>query len=328
MDARLKSAMDDIMSLVQTNTGLSLDAEYMPVFQGGTNRVLFGHYHEKPIAFKHYGNSARIQHEERVIQLFAETGYVPKLFPIKNDTVLVMERLAGLPFFMAEETLTLAQWEGLFHQLGTAMAKIVAVAPGGSDLISDQQDLVSGPGFDYRFYCDANMPTFFDTVIERSARVLAEQDVPHKVLLEKSLTDIRDNRDAILSFPSFICMDDFHYSNIIADGSELQGFIDLEMARYGNEILVLAAFLASMHLEQLERWPWFRQGYENGRGRSLESTMISLAAIAAPFTRWVRFMWYWSTDDIPQWVKERNVRASVIQDIKATVELIQTMGLH
>ena len=320
--------MDAINLLVQTDTGLSIDAEYIPAFQGGTNRVLFGHYHEKSIAFKHYGNPARKQHEERVLQLFAETGYVPLLFPVESETVLVMERLPGLPFFMVEETLDLTQWKGLFHQLGTALAKIVEMAPGGTDAISGPQDIISGPGFDYRFYCDANLETFFDTVTLLSAKALAERDVPDKALLEKSLSDIRNNRDAILSFPSFICMDDFHYSNMIADGPKLQGFIDLEMTRYGNEILVLAAFLASMSPHQLERWSWIREGYENGRGHVLDSAMISLAAIVAPFTQWVRFMWYWSTDEIPQWAKDRNVRASVIRDIKATVELIQAMDLQ
>lgn len=101
-----------------------------------------------------------------------------------------------------------------------------------------------------------------------------------------------------LSLP-FICMDDFHYSDMIVDGPEFQGFIDLEMSRYGNEIMVLAAVLASISPRQLDRWSWIRQGYENGRGRTLDNAMIALAAKVAPFTRWVRFMWYWSTDDIP-----------------------------
>lgn len=328
MDARLRLAMDEINALVQTTTGLSIDSEYMPAFQGGTNRVILGHYHDTPVVFKHYGTYARKQHEERVLQLFAEMGYVPKLFPIKSDTVLVMERLRGLPMFMVEAELDLAPWKGLFHQLGLALATIVDVAPGGAAAISGPQDMTSGPGFDYRFYCEASLQTFFDTVCARSAQALAEKDVPHKALLEQSLADIRAHRDAILSFPSFVCMDDFHYSNIIADGPELQGFVDLEMARYGNELLVLAAVLASMLPSQLERWAWIRQGYESGQGRALDSAMISLAVTVAPFTRWVRFMWYWGTDELPQWVVERNVRASVIQDIKTTVEVVQKMDLR
>ena len=66
----------------------------------------------------------------------------------------------------------------------------------------------------------------------------------------------------MLLFPEFVCMDDFHYANIIVDGRAFQGFIDLEMCRYGNEALALAAAMNSViQCYQLERWPVSRHGY-------------------------------------------------------------------
>ena len=45
---------------------------------------------------------------------------------------------------------------------------------------------------------------------------------------------------------SFVHMDDFNTNNIMAEGTRITEFIDLEMTRPGNEILLLGAALCSM----------------------------------------------------------------------------------
>ena len=325
MDPRRELALSEIDTIVQATPNLTLDEDYLPGFPGGTNTALFGHLNGKPIVFKYFHNKDRKDHEEKVLNLFQKTGYVPQLYPIKNDSVLIIERLPGLPFFMAEENVSLEKWEGLFNQLGQALASIVKIAPGSDLAISGKQNLPCEPGFDYKFYCTANLETFFDTVIEISTNVLKTCDLPHQSLLENSLNDLRTNRDAILAYPSFIFLDDFHYSNIIAQDSTLQGFIDLEMSRYSNEVLVLGSVMASVIPSQLERWSWIKTGYEAICRNRLDPETIYLSEIVAPFNPWIRFMWYWGSDEVPAWAKEKNLRMSVIQDIKDAVNIIESL---
>jgi Ser/Thr protein kinase RdoA (MazF antagonist) len=115
-------------------------------------------------------------------------------------------------------------------------------------------------------------------------------------------------------------MDDFHTCNIMADGSELMGFIDLEMARYGNEVLLLAAAIAMTKDGRPERWGWIRRGYEDSRGEPIDGDLLTLARIAAPFSQWTRFMWYWTGN--PQEFEE-GARGWPIRDIKAIAERVQ-----
>ncbi len=321
MDPELERARAEVARLVQQNPELSIGPEY----ERGTHRVLLGQYKGMPVVVKWFCVPERKEHEKTVLELFAPTGLVPKLYPVETDTILVMERLRGLTVHLTEGNLRRNQVERLYCQLGRAMARIAEAAPGSAS--GGQPNMISPPGYDYGFYCKADLPTFFDTVTERAAKVLAERDVPHKTLLGKSLSALQENRDAILSYPSFFHMDDFHTSNMMADGPELQGFVDLEMTRHGNEVLFLGAALAMMSKGRPERWSWIRRGYEDQRDKPLDSQMLSLARMAAPFSQWTRFMWYWSTDDLPRWAVEQNARAWPVRDVKAIVKTVESMQL-
>ncbi len=265
--------------------------------------------------FKYFDWLPRKDQEERALRAFAPTELVPKLHAVESDSILVMERLRGSTLHVAEQDLTRELQEQVYHQLGQAMARIVEAAPG----VSPRRSSV-GPakmGLDYPFYCQADLSDLMDTVVERSAKVLREQDVPHEAILHESLSALRRQRDAILAYPSFIQMDDFHAGNIVSDGAELVGFIDLEMTRSGNEVLLLAAALAMTMYERPERWTWIRRGYEEVRRESISDELLSLACVAAPFSQWIRFMWYW-TGDPGQW--EEGARGWPIRDVKAVVE--------
>ena len=325
MNAQQQLALDDIQLLIEQHPELHLNNGDASEFGGATNNIYSGQYNDQPIVFKHFKNLSRKKHEEAVMKLFAETGYVPHIYNIQSDSILVMQRFIGLPFYKAEETVTFEQWQNLFRQLGKALAKIVRAAPGSDKADTGLQDITPEPDPDYHFYCTASVETFFDTIIESSARILKEKDVPHKAILEKSLYAIRVHKETILSVPQFIYMDDFHYANIIADGPKLHGFIDFEMTRFGNEIFVLANVLASMIPSQPERWVWIREGYEEGRGQTLDADMIALAVIFAPFTHWIRFKGYWEPEEEPEWVKKRGVKKRVAEGIKKTIGLMDTM---
>jgi len=250
-----KRAETTLSRLIEANPGLSVNKD-QPDWLFGTNFVTFGMFHNQPVVFKYFDWHPRKEQEEKALRLLSTTGLVPKLCSVESDSILVWERLQGTTLDNIEKQHRQEQLEKLYHQLGMAMAKIVEAAP--VDFSSGRHDLIAKAGFDYEFYCQSNVETLFDLVTERSAKVLAEKDVPYKNILNTSLSVLQKNRDAILAYPTFIQMDDFHTGNIIVDGDKLMGFIDLEMTRYGNEVFLLAAALAMTadeeQLERLERW--------------------------------------------------------------------------
>ena len=150
MNARLQVALDEVTVLMDANSGLSIDTDFMPPCPGRTNDVFFGHYDGQPVAIKRYATADRKRQEEKTLKLFSDTGYVPAVLPIESDTILVIDRLPGKPFFMCENALTAGAWADLFRQLGSATASVVACAPGDDDLASRRDEMTSGAGRDSR----------------------------------------------------------------------------------------------------------------------------------------------------------------------------------
>ena len=304
-----------------------------PECRGGTHFITFGSCRGEPVVFKYYDGDPRKGHEKTALELFAPTGLVPRLCPHDTEVLLVMERLPGVPMHEAEQSLTPAGRDHLYCRLGAAVAKVVDTQPGG-DLTTppttafraaDEREFYNTPfGALNVLYRQADTATFFDITLARAARVLRDRDVPHKETLARPLAALVQNRDAILAYPSFIHMDDFHANNIMADGARITGFIDLEMTRYGNEVLLLGAALSSMR-RRPECWLSFRRGYEEARNSPIDGTMLSLVRSAAPFSTWIRFTWYWSTDDLPWWATDMDLRTSAVRDINDTVEAVEQM---
>ena len=326
-----KRADAHVARFLEAHSGYSL-VDKQPQWLKGTHLVTFGAYCGKPAVFKFYDGTPRRGHEKRALELFLPSGLVPEIYG-ETDDMLVMERLPGSTIHEIENDLTSAEWDELNFHLGGAVAKVVETAPGRglaaqnatSFRACDQHDFYNTP-FDALsvLYREADTATFFDTTVGRAARALRDKNVPHKDTLAQSLAALQRNRDAILAFPSFIHMDDFHDNNIMADRSKITGFIDLEMTRSGNEILLLGAALFNM-CRQPGRWPCFRAGYENARGTPLNDSILSLIRCAAPFSTWIRFTWYWSTDDQPWWAEEMDLRSSAVRDVKNGLEAVEGM---
>jgi len=326
-----KRADAHLAAFLEANPEFAADHE-KPQWMKGTHLVSFGSYRGKPAVFKYYDGDPRRGHEQRALELFQPTGLVPEILG-HTDLMLVMTRLPGLPLHELEKNLDQAECEEVYFRLGEAVAKVVETAPGGnlkpgqetSFRASDQRDFYNTP-YDALtvLYREADTTTFFDTTVARAARVLRDRDVPHKEILTESLTALEQNRDAILAYSSFLHMDDFHANNIMADGTRITGFIDLEMTRYGNEVLLLGAALSSM-CRQPGRWLPFRAGYEDARGMGLNDSMLSLIRCAASFSTWIRFTWFWSTDDQPWWSREMDLRSSAVRAIKEGVEAVDGM---
>ncbi len=309
-----KRATAALLRLILENPGCSIESKY-PQWLFGTNHVTIGTLHGCPVVFKHFDWTPRKKQEEWALGVFAPTRLVPKLYPIQSDSIIVMERLRGSSLYEVEPHLQKDSLEQVYRHLGQAVSRLVAATPGRTP--GGCCGMLSRSGFDYEFFCQASTATLFDTVIERSAQVFAAHEVPDQAILKASLERLQQCRDAILDFPSFIQMDDFHKNNIMVCGSEVTGFIDLEMTRYGNEVLVLAAALAAFD-GLTDQWHWFLQGYEKERGSGIGRDLFNLVCVAAPFTQWIRFMWYWATE--PQFLEEgEKTREWPIRDIKAIV---------
>lgn len=326
LEARAEAAL---AAFVEANPEYSVDDE-QPECRGGTHVVTFGSFRGEPVVFKYYDGDPRKEHEKRALELFAPTGLVPRLYPDDTDVILVMERLPGVPMHEAEKSLTPAEKDELHRRLGAAVAKVVEALPGGDSVFqpetafraADQHDFFNTPFAALSvLYRQADTATFFGTTLARAARVLRDRDVPHKETLTRSLAALMRDRDAILAYPSFIHMDDFHANNIMTDGAKITGFIDLEMTRSGNEILLLGAALSSM-CRRPACWRSFRRGYEEARGEAMGDAMLSLVRSAAPFSTWIRFSWYWSTDDLPWWARETDLRASAVRTIAETTAAV------
>jgi hypothetical protein len=321
-----------LAAFVEAHPEYALDDE-QPECRGGTHFITFGSFRGEPVVFKYYDGDPRKGHEKTALEFFGPTGLVPRLYPDDTDTVLVMERLPGVTLDEAEKGLTPSERDELYQQIGSAVATIVQARPGGDVAVqpgtafraADMGDFYNTPFHDLVvLYREADTTTFFDVTLARAARVLRDRGVPHKETLATSLAALTQNRDAILAYPSFVHMDDVHANNIMTDGPRITGFIDLEMTRYGNEVLLLGAALSSMR-RRPESWQSFRRGYEQARGSAMDDVMLSLVRSAAPFSTWIRFTWYWSTDDQPWWATDMNLRASAVRDIKDIVEAVEKM---
>lgn len=311
-----------LAALAEASPEYTIDDD-QPECRGGTNFITFGTLQGQAIVYKYFDYLPRKRQEEKTLRLYAPSGLVPTVYPADTDAILVMERLSGSTLTEAEGRLTQDQVKRLYYQIGRAIARIVDIAPGATS--DGQYDLPAKPGFDYEFYCRSSVCALFDTVMERATRILHDNDVPDADVLDESLTSLRQNRNAIVSYRSFVQMDDFHSHNIIVDDTQLRGFVDLEMTRYGNEVLLLAAALV-MTLDKPGLWASLRRGYEDSRGRPIDSRTMSLATIAGPFSQWIRFVWYWTTD--PEFLEEgQTTRGWPIRDIKARVRKLQESEL-
>ena len=328
-----KRAEAHLTEFLQANPEYSLGRR-PPQWLKGTHQVTFGTYRGEAAVFKYYDGDPRREYEKRALELFEPTGLVPRVFG-ETDVMLVMQRLPGLTMYEMEKDLSQAEHCELYRHLGEAVAKVVATVPGSDQAsrhvasfrASDLHDFYSTPHAELMvLYREADTATFFDTTLARSARALRDRDVPHKETLTEALTALDHDRDAILARPSFVHMDDFHTNNIMADGVKITGFIDLEMTRRGNEVLLLGAALSSMS-QRRECWPSFRCGYEDARGAAMDDRLLLLVRAAATFSMWIRFTWYWSIDDLPWWAREADLRSSAVREITQSLEAVERMEL-
>lgn len=321
-----------IAAFVNAHPAYSVDDE-QPECRGGTHFITFGSFRDEPVVFKYYDGDPRKGHEKRALELFAQTDLVPRLYPDDTDALLVMQQLPGVTMDEAKKRLTPAEHDELYRQLGAAVATVVDTRPGGDTVArpetafraADERDFCNTPFHALTvLYREAGTATFFDVTLARAAKVLRDRDVPHKETLARSLAALTQRRDAILAYPSFVHMDDFHTNNIMADGPTITGFIDLEMTRPGNEVFLLGAALSSMRRRPAS-WRSFRSGYETARGTAIDDAMLNLVRTAAPFSTWIRFTWYWSTDDLPWWATDMDLRTSAVRDIHDIVEAVEQM---
>jgi hypothetical protein len=322
-----------LAEFLRGNLDCSVDQGH-PQWQKGTHLVTFGSYRGRPAVFKYYDGDPRKEHEKRALKLYAPIGLAPEVFA-ETDVMLVMQRLPGATMDEVLKDLAPPARDELFFSLGEVVAKVAQAMPGREEASRTDASFRACDFTDFyktshddllALYRQASTATFFDTTLARAERVVSERQVPLRATLKDSLGLLRLAQDAILAYPSFVHMDDFHANNIMAEGPRVTGFIDLEMTRSGNEPLLLGIALASL-CPRPEAWPAFRRGYEHGRGTPLSDSLLLLARIAAPFSAWTRFTWYWSIDDQPWWAREMHLHKSAVIEVLEALEVVERTKL-
>jgi len=57
----------------------------------------------------------------------------------------------------------------------------------------------------------------------------------------------------------------------------------------------------------------------------LDGNLLPLARTAAPFSSWMQFTWYWSTDNQPFWTKFMDFRSSAVRGIMEAVAAAESI---
>ena len=276
----------------------------------------------EPIVFKFFGDEERKGHEETALRWLRETGVVPHVYRFESDNILIISRLSGNTLLQVEDSLTPAALAGVYRQVGKGLAKMVKFSyrPDSRHTWDNRKSA----GVDLNFFWKSEFETFFDGIIETCREGLSRHRFGQKQL-HHSIETLTEMRDQILERDVFLHVDDIHTNNLIVNEGELQGFIDLEMSRFGNDLYLLGSALQSATLDDPQQWRCILEGYEEEQGSSLSEQTLFLVKIFAPFQNWIRFAWYWGTDALPRWAIKRNVRQKTVEQLVRTFETVDSI---
>ena len=319
MDKLLAEAHEQVRQLIGDYPELQLWKEQ--AFQSATNRVLYGARDGAPVVFKYFVRKVRKWQEERALHSLAASGVVPVLYAYPSEDILVMQRLPGEMLGYAQERLSTAARIDLYHQVGAGLARLVKYAARPQTRAEWHNPYASADWL-FRYWSTSFEEYFAETLaISQSALVRHQITLP---ALHQSLYALEAARDAVLAYPIFMHADDIHSANMMAAGDKFHGFVDFEMSRLGNELYLLGAALQWACLDDAVEWPALRAGYEAEQGAPLSAEKFALVKLFAPFKSWIRFAWYWGSDDQPDWVWQGNVRQATVETLVKTLECVES----
>jgi len=290
-------------------------------WQGGTNQIFYGACAGAPIVFKFFPRKVRKWQEERALQWLAASGVVPRLYPYPSEEILVMQRLPGQMLWQVEGGLSTAAQTNLYRQVGAGLARLVKYAASPAD--NEAQNPYAADHHLHHFW-NSSFEAYFDETLATAQAALARHQINHPAL-HASIRNLQAVRNEALAYPVFMHVDDVHGANMLVEGDQLQGFIDFEMSRLGNELYLLGTTLQWACLEDSVQWQPLRAGYEEEQGIPLAAETLALIKLFAPFQRWRRFAWYWGSDDQPEWVWRDNVRQTTVELLIKTLTVVDSV---
>ncbi len=290
-------------------------------WQGGTNQIFYGARADAPIVFKFFPRKVRKWQEERALQWLAASGVVPRLYPYPSEDILVMQRLPGQMLWQVEGNLPAAAQTDLYRQVGAGLARLVQYAASPAD--SESQNPYAADHHLYHFW-SSGFETYFDETLATAQAALARHQINHPAL-HASVRNLQAVRSEALAYPIFMHLDDVHGANMLVGGGQLQGFIDFEMSRLGNELYLLGTTLQWACLADSVQCQPLRAGYEEEQGSPLAPATQELIKLFAPFQRWRRFAWYWGSDDQPDWVWQDNVCQTTVEFLIKTLTVVDSV---
>jgi hypothetical protein len=314
MDYFYTEAREKIAEFVASHPGLSLDKR-LPKVQGVTNRVLFGKASGIPVVYKYFCETARKVQEEKAIAALSRSLFIPRLLLFNSDRIMVMTRFPGRTLWESRNDLDRNVLAGLFGQIGSALAEFEDLAR-PIETYSARKDS-PGMRFDVPYFWNSSLPDFFDGLIDACLSEMTRFGVDDPVLL-KSIRAMAERRSEFLGLKAYVHPDDIHENNMVVEDEFLRGIIDLEMSRTGNDIYLLCAALNSKSLRDPFFRDAFRQGWESKRGSAIDARTMALVKVFLPFQIWIRFGWYFNSDDPAEWVVQD--RKVTLTQLKETIQ--------
>jgi len=317
MDYFFKEAKEKIGEFVASHPGLTID-EDPPTVQGVTNRVLFGKASGIPVVYKYFCETPRKVQEEKAINSLSRSIFIPRLLLFRSDRIMVMTRFPGRTLWETHKELDQKVLSGLFSQIGSALSELEDIAR-PVDQFSLKKD-TPGVKFDVTYFWNSSLPDFFDSLVDACMSEMTRFGINDPVLV-KSIRAMAERRSEFLDRKSYFHPDDIHENNVVVEEGNLRGIIDLEMSRTGNDIYLLCAAFNSKSLRDPYFRDAFRDGWEAVRGSKIDEETKNLVKVFLPFQVWIRFGWYFNSDDPEEWaIQERKV---TVKQLKETLQFAE-----
>ena len=227
-------------------------------YRGGTNYILYGHAAEQPVVFKYFVRPARWQNELYCLRHFQLTGFVPRIFEIVPEQMIVMARLPNEYLVIEDPSSPVVQ--KLSHEVGLALAALAQFPL--PDTLDADSPVLNFSMIDW----GNNLADVIQHYLDWGQRAIAETPACQDPYLAHALTLIESQRDHVAGQTHILFHEDI--SNFAQVEGTFQGFYDLEMCRLGCEAMQLGVALDLCGRGRLH-WSSLRQGYEQGLGYTL-----------------------------------------------------------
>lgn len=233
-----------------------------PNYRGGTNCISFGTLDGEEIVYKYFCTEGRYQHELACLKHFAHIGLIPKILHTEHR-LIVMTRLPGASISrtLSDPTLTDKERSQISQSFGNGVGQLTMIP------LPEQNE-----GYSILTDMDINVPWGLDLkqVIHRylqfSYQALKSVPAYTDSLFAESTHFLEAQTESVTEAKKILYHEDI--GNTMVNRTELVGFFDLEMCRFGSEHMQIGLMLETGTNNRLN-WHSVLEGYQTTVGRTL-----------------------------------------------------------